>query len=142
MKLPGPLSQITSRIPKFRPTGIGLVNAIGAVIALYLLVILGQTIKKNYELGRQVDSLNSQIANLQDQQDELTYNIEYYKTDSFRDREARSKLGLQLPGESVVIIPHATPAPTPPPATTPKSKTSAAKSNLQQWFDFLTGRQH
>ncbi|HEX3082264.1 MAG TPA: hypothetical protein VHQ86_03350, partial [Candidatus Saccharimonadia bacterium] len=72
-----------------------------------------------------------------DQKDQLSYDIQYFGTDAFRDREARSKLGLQLPGENVVIIPHASTAPAPGASTT---KAAPKKSNLQQWFDFLSGR--
>jgi cell division protein FtsB len=125
------------KIPKFAITGSSVVNVAGAIIIVYLLVVLAQTVKRNYDLGHQIDDMKSQITQLQDQKDELAYSLQYYKTDSFRDREARSKLGLQLPGENVVIIPHATPAPAP---TAASQKSPPKKSNLQQWFDFLGGR--
>jgi cell division protein FtsB len=124
------------KIPKFKITGSNMLNAAGALIALYLVVVLGQTIKRNYDLGLQIDSLKSQMNMLQDQNDELSYNIQYYKTNSFKDREARSQLGLQLPGENVVIIPNDTPAPTPEVAP---AKTTSTKSNTGQWISFLTG---
>lgn len=117
-------------------TGNNAFNALGAVLIIYLVVVLAQTIKHNYTLGKQIEQLNSQITLLQDQKDQLAYSIQYYNTNSFRDREARSKLGLQLPGENVVIIPR--PSPTPPPAGA--ANASAKRSNLQQWFDFLGGR--
>lgn len=125
------------KLPKFQLTGSSVVNVVGAIIIVYLLVMLGETIHRNYTLGRQINDLKGQITLLQDQKDELAYNIQYYKTDSFRDREARSKLGLQLPGENVVIIPQNTPAPSVAPEA---KKTTAKRSNLQQWFDFLGGR--
>jgi cell division protein FtsB len=125
-------------LPKIKLTGINALNLVGIVAIVYLIVVLGETIKRNYDLDQQVNSLNTQITNLQDQKDQLSYNIAYDNTNSFRDREARSKLGLQLPGENVVIIPHADPAPTP--AANPATKQPAKKSNLQKWFDFLSGR--
>jgi len=125
------------KLPKIKPTTTNALNLVGAVVIIYLLVLLGGTIKRNYDLGKQIDTLRVQIAMLQDQKDQLAYDIQYYGTNSFRDREARSKLDLQAPGENVVIIPHTSPSPTP--ASKP-SKTTAKKSNLQQWFDFLSGR--
>lgn len=123
----------------FRITGSSLVNVIGSLVIVYLFVVLGQTIHRNYELGHQIDSLHQQIGQLNDQKQELAYDIQYYKTDSYKDREARSQLGLQLPGENVVIIPSSSTAPQPSADIEPK-KTGAPKSNLQQWMDFLAGR--
>jgi cell division protein FtsB len=111
-------------------------NIAGALVIVYLVVVLGQTIKRNYDLNRQIDGMRSQITLLEDQKDTLAYNIRYYQTDSFREREARAKLGLQLPGENVVILPHPT-ASQAPQATGPATK---RKSNLQQWLDFLSGK--
>jgi cell division protein FtsB len=125
-------------LPKIKLTGINALNLLGIVAIVYLVVVLGETIKRNYDLDQQVNSLNTQISDLQDQKDQLSYNIAYDHTNSFRDREARSKLGLQLPGENVIIIPHASPTATP--AANPATKLATKKSNLQQWFDFLSGR--
>lgn len=123
-------------LPKIKLTGNNALNAVGGIIIIYLLVVLAQTVQRNYRLGQQVDLLSVQISLLQDQKDELAYSIQYYKTDAFRDREARAKLGLQLPGENVVIIPRTSPAPS---SASDQSKV-VKRSNLQQWFDFLGGR--
>ena len=125
---------------KFKLSGSTVLNAIGAVIIVYLLVILAQTVKRNYDMNRQVHELNGQIELLKEQKDQLAYNIQYYKTDSFREREAREKLGLQLPGESVIIIPQKSPQATTSPKTEAKVKVeTSSKSNVQQWLDFLSG---
>jgi cell division protein FtsB len=124
------------KAPKLPITGSSIVNVVGAILIVYLMVVLGQTVKRNYDLGRQIDDLKQQMTSLEDQKNELAYSLQYYKTDSFRDREARSKLGLQAPGENVVIIPQKSPSPAP---TAGSSKPATRKSNLQQWFDFLGG---
>ncbi len=125
------------KLPKIKLTGVNLLNLIGALVILYLVIVLTQTIQRNYQLGRQIESLNVQIALLQDQKNQLADSIAYYNTNAFRDRQARSNLGLQLPGENVVIIPHASPAPAP---ASGNANPAAKTSNLQQWFDFLSGR--
>jgi cell division protein FtsB len=124
------------KLPKIKLTGNNALNAIGAIVIVYLIVVLAQTVSRNYQLGNQINSLNAQISLLQDQKDQLAYSIQYYNTNSFRDREARSKLGLQLPGENVVIIPRPSSTPTPAPNA---AKTVAKRSNFQQWLDFLRG---
>ncbi len=128
MKVPG--------FMKFKLNMVNLLNLVGAVVIIYLLVILGQTIKHNYDLNSQIDSLRGEITRLQDQKDELAYNIQYYKTNSFQEREARAKLGLQLPDENVVILPKPSATPAPAADTT---KLHQKKSNFQQWLDFLSG---
>jgi len=111
-------------------------NLAGAAIIIYLLVVLGQTIKHNYDLSRQIDRARQETALAADQRDALRYSIQYYQTDSFRDREARAKLGLQLPGENVVVLPPSSSAQTAP---APVTAAAAPRSNFQQWLDFLTG---
>jgi cell division protein FtsB len=125
------------KLPKIKLNGSNALNFIGTVIVLYLVVVLIQTVQRNYTLGKQIDALNAQIALLQSQKDQLAYSIQYYNTDSFRDREARSKLGLQLPGESVVIIPKASPTPAPVASGT---EASSKRSNFSQWLAFLGGK--
>jgi len=127
------------KIPRFKLTSSSIVNVVGLAIIIYLLVLLAETVKHNYDLGRQIDDLNAQTTLLEEQKDALAYSIQYYKTDSFREREARSKLGLQMPGENVVIIPHASSTPEPSPAEA-TAKTASPKSNFQQWLDFLSGK--
>ena len=113
-----------------------ILNGAGTLIIVYLVVVLAQTVKRNYDLNLQLTTLKSQISLVNDQKAELAYNLQYYATDSFKEREARAKLGLQLPGESVIILPHVSPTPAPAAAVQGGAK---AKSNLRQWLDFLTG---
>jgi cell division protein FtsB len=135
------------KLPKFSFTGTGLFNIGGAIVIAYLLLVLAQTVKHNYDLGRHINQLQTQISLLQDQKSSLDASTKYYQTNSFRDRQARSQLGLQLPGENVVIIPHSA-------GTNAQSgagingsasgnvlgaQTTVTKSNYQQWLDFLSG---
>ncbi len=122
-------------MPSFRFSAIGALNVVGAFIIVYLAVVLGQTVLHNYQMSQQIDLLKTQIVLLEDQRDALAYNIQYYQTDSFKEREARAKLGLQLPGENVVVLPHTQTAA----ADKVKTEEAPRKSNLQQWLDFLSG---
>lgn len=122
-----------SIMKRFQPTVI--VNIIGGLLALWILIALVQTIKHNYDLEKQIETLRQQIAVLQAQNDELSYRVAYYNTDSFKQREARTSLGLQMPGENVIVLPSPSPSPTPPP-----TDVKAKHSNFRQWIDFLSGR--
>ena len=124
-------------VRKPRITPIDVLNVAGMFFALYLAAVLSQTIYYNYTLNRHIETLHGEISLLQAQQEQLKYNISYYKTDSFKDREARAKLGLQLPGEAVLILPspHQSGVPSPINGIKPVQN----KSNFGQWLDFLGG---
>lgn len=114
-----------------------LFNAAGVIVAFYLVVVLGQTIKHNYDLGQQINQLNTQVALLKVQNNQLSYQIKYYGTTSYQEREAHSQLNLENPGETEVVLPSTSPEPTPAAQTT---TTAAVKqSNWSQWLSFLTG---
>ena len=125
-------------VKRFRFAPIDVINVAGIILAVYLAVVLTQTIYHNYMLSRQIETENGQINLLKAQQDQLRYNISYYKTESFKDREARAKLGLQLPGEGVLILPS--------PHTSGDAKAGVTsepapvKSNIGQWMEFLGGK--
>jgi cell division protein FtsB len=106
--------------------------ALGAVMTVYLLSSLVQTVRKNYELNQEIADLQEEIDLLEVQQEELRYRIEYYKTEAFKEKEARAKLGLQLPGEGVIILPAED-------DDSDKPKAKPPRSNLQQWWEFLFG---
>ena len=114
-----------------------ILNLVGLIIVVYLIVVLAQTVVRNYNLQKQIDTLSSQIVTLGDQRDELMYNLQFYQTNSFQEREARAKLGLQKPGESVIILAHPSDIAAQQAATKPKPP---AKSNFAQWLDFLRGK--
>lgn len=138
MKLPK-----LDQLPHFQLTGTSAVNAAGALIVVYLLAVLIQTVKHNYDMGVQINQLHGQISLLQDQKSALSDSIAYYQTDSYRDRQARSQLGLQAPGENVVIIPgsNTTSASDQDNVSRPTISAPPAqpKSNFAQWVNFLTG---
>lgn len=96
-------------------------NIVGVVIAVYLCVILVQTVKTNYGLDKQISGLQAQIATLQANNDQLNFNLKYYATASYQQKEARAELGLLAPGENEIILP--TPTATPDPSAATASKT-------------------
>jgi len=128
------------KLSEFRLTGANIFNVFGALVILYLVVMLGQTIENNYNLGQQISGLKTQIGSLQQQKKELSYDIAYYNTAAYQDREARAELGLQLPGENVIIIPNDSPSPSSTPVPSSSSSTQTHKSNPTQWLDFLSGK--
>ncbi|HVE80921.1 MAG TPA: septum formation initiator family protein [Candidatus Dormibacteraeota bacterium] len=108
---------------------------LGFLIVIYLVVYLAGTVKRNYELQEQLNFLKQEISTLEAEKDALKYRIQYYQTDSYKEKEARARLGLQQPGESVVILPNK-----PKDQSAEKEGKKKRNSNIEQWWNFLLGR--
>lgn len=112
---------------------------IGLVLVVYIFVVLVDENSKNYKLRQQANQLQQQNQQLQADIQNLKYRITYYNSDAYRELAARQLLGLQKPGEQVVIVPdNSSPAvgTSGSSSATPAAKTPP-KSNFHQWMDFL-----
>lgn len=74
------------------------------IFVIYILFLLGKSLFINYQLRQSIQKLNEQIATLEQQKKDLNNLIVYYKSDSFKELEARRKLGLKRPDEKVYIV--------------------------------------
>jgi cell division protein FtsB len=110
-----------------------LSNIALGLLGIYLAVSLLSTIKRNYELQREIATVEENNKQLEQSNLELTYQIAYYQTDLYKDKAARAKLGLQAPNESVLILPKSEVAAATAGVKKPK------RSNIAQWIDFLRG---
>lgn len=110
-----------------------------AVVIIAVVIWIAMTIQvlnNNYKLQRQVDNakLDNQVTELQNEN--LKLEQMYYKTDEYKDLQARSLLGKALPGEHMVILPRVQTQDKTDSTTT----ISETKSNIDQWLDFLFGQ--
>jgi len=116
---------------------------IGLLFLLYMFAILTNETGKNYQLRARSDELQQQIDQMQSQIQELGYQVTYYRTESYQEKLARDKLGLQKPGESVVIVKKDNGKSSEVQAEVVVLKSEeeiqAGKSHWQQWRDFLFG---
>ncbi len=109
-----------------------------AVVAIIFISLVNEG-GKSYRLHNQADEIEGEISQLKADNEELTYQIAYYNTDSYKERLVREKLGLQLPGESVVIVEGSHPTAE---ASSINSNPIAVvpTSNFQAWLEFLFGK--
>ncbi len=114
---------------------------IGASLLLifYASFSILRVIGRNYELQQDVDILKNEIELLKLQTQELEYQVAYYRTDAFAEKEARDKLGLKAAGERVVVFPDKIPKGVDDgqPDDLAKTPAQAALSNFEQWLYFL-----
>jgi len=74
------------------------------LVAFWLVFLLGRSVWQNWVLRRDIWQQNEQIAFLEKQKKDLNNLILYYQSDSFRELEARKRLGLKKVGEKMVIL--------------------------------------
>lgn len=124
----------TSRVNLLSTKSKNLVtNTLLTIFGLYLAFALFGTIRRNYELQQQISTIEQSNKALAQSNLELQYQIAYYQTDLYKDKAARAKLGLQAPGESVIVLPKK------PDSKQVASTTKQQRSNFAQWIDFLRG---
>lgn len=77
----------------------------GSILVILFSVSLAKEMIRRIEVNREIAKLKQEVSDLEKQNAEITDLIQYFRTESFQEREARRKLGLAKPGEKVVIVP-------------------------------------
>lgn len=77
---------------------------ITGLVILYLLYVVGKTLYQSYQVQKEVQDLKESIAKMQESNKELSGKIIYYQSASYREKIARERMGLQKPGEEVIVI--------------------------------------
>ncbi len=115
-------------------------NIFALIVIGYLLLGSVKLIVENYRIHQDRISLKNEISSLEEQNTQLKNLTAYYRTDSFKEKEARTRLNYQKPGERVIVVPMPTgddssnltrpgieTKPTPPP------------SNPEAWWRYFFG---
>lgn len=115
-----------------------------------LLVLLAfpltRSLRQKRSVEREIQGLEEQASALEHKNSNLKSVIEYMQSDQFVEKEARTKLNYQKPGETVVVV-EGRPgeAPVTPPASpffdVPPEPTHAAvpqaEVNARKWADYF-----
>jgi cell division protein FtsB len=80
--------------------------AIIAVFSIALFFSIGENLVKGYEMKGDITKLEDEVKRLEGRNKDLYSLIDFVNTNSFAEGEARLKLGLAKPGESVIVIPE------------------------------------
>lgn len=121
-----------------------IIKLVTYLLIFYGLFLLGRSLFVNYNLKQSITKLNEQIATLEKEKKNLENLNLYYQSDSFKELEARKKLGLKAPGEKVFVL-AATPTTQnfPEEINKEKEKTAPQSSESQipnwlLWWEFFT----
>lgn len=121
-------------------------NNVVVVVALFVAASWAwgsvSVMGRNYELQKEVDAKARQQRLLELENQTLTYQQRYYKSDEYKELAVRERLGLVRPGEKVLILPPNSAEATAADAVFEEKQTAgqAVKpSNAEQWINFLFG---
>lgn len=126
------------------PTHKRLLNRIltsrGVVIVEIILIAticigIAKEVTRRVALRREIQALEAQIAVLQAQNQSLGEYVASIDTDTFREREARKRLNLQRPGETLYILPDAQAQEGT--LATATAESEVATTNAQRWWKFF-----
>jgi len=85
-----------------------LSSRIFIIVGILAIIFIGFSLSKetyrNYQIQKEIQTLEEEIVKLEKNNDDLTNLINYFKTESYQEKEARQKLNLQKEGEKVVVI--------------------------------------
>lgn len=107
----------------------------GVVILLLTLLFLVNELQRKYQIRRMIRGLEQEISAMESKNRELLGLADYFKTSEFRERQARTLLNLQKPGEFVVALPDDE-EPPPEPAT----QAELRESNWVAWWKYFFAR--
>ena len=96
-------AKIRDRIEKILPMKFG--NLVLFALVLYLIFIVGRVIFINYNSNKSIVEEEKKVTSMRDDIQYLEFQINYFQTYSYKEKEAREKLGYIAPGETVVSLP-------------------------------------
>lgn len=73
-------------------------------ILIFVIISLGRESYRKHQLTKEINNLKSEIERLDGRNQQLADLMDYFKEESFLEKEARLKLNLKKPGEKVVIL--------------------------------------
>ncbi len=74
------------------------------LILIFIIINLGRESYRKHQLTKEINNLKSEIERLDGRNQQLMNLMDYFKEESFLEKEARLKLNLKKPGEKVVIL--------------------------------------
>lgn len=79
---------------------------VGALIVVVLISIsLTKEALRRHQINQDIQQLTQEVTDLEERNTELADLIQYLNSTSWQEKEARTKLNLKKPGETMVVTP-------------------------------------
>lgn len=117
-------------------------SKISIIIEVIVLVIVTAAVVKEvvrkYQIQSDIHTLEQQAQALEQRNIELQGLITYLGSDTYKEEEARLKLGLQKPGESVVTVLGTSTDERPSVSSAgPEQSTETRTTNPRRWWSYF-----
>lgn len=96
-------------------------------------IFLGKELYTRYQIDLEIRGLDRQVTELQQKNHEVSQMIQYFKTTEYKERQARSLLNLQKPGEFAVALPVQEDQN----AGTADDTETKKETNLKKWWNYF-----
>jgi len=106
------------------------------IIFVLVIVALGRESYRYFKVNQEIRDLEKRIEALEISNEELSRMQEYFQSEEFLEKEARLKLNLTKPGESLIIVKKTEEA-------EGEQEIAIAKeiSNIQKWWKYFFGHE-
>jgi cell division protein FtsB len=95
--------KFTSTIERFLPMTLN--SLVIFILVIYFFVLVGRSVWTNYQSNKSLDQEAQNIVSLENDIQQLKFENNYYQTSSYKEEQAREKLGYIAPGEHIVSVP-------------------------------------
>lgn len=108
------------------------------VILAFIVFALSKEILRRHQIDEEIKSMEEEVEGLEKENTELSGLLDYYNTQTFKEKEARKRLGLRKDGEKAVALPTTKKNPVEELETSEEQK-GEELSNFQRWWDYFFG---
>lgn len=109
----------------------------GVLALIYLTFLVGKSVYTNWQTDQKVKKFKTDLDILEVENQNLKNQITYFQTESFKEKEARRKLGLVKPDEKVVILSRE-PEKLKEETISPEEAEQKSKPNYKLWWEYFT----
>lgn len=103
---------------------------------IVLGVALTKELVRKIQIHTQIQELETEISTLEAHNVELNDMLTYFNSSSFQEKEARTKLGLVAPGETVAVLPKTADTDAAA-AVNGAAVTQSEDNNPKKWQDYF-----
>jgi len=79
---------------------------VGLILVGYTFFVLGKMVWMNYQRDQEIRNLEKEVQSIEKDNQKLSDLIAFFQTETFKEKEAREKLGVVKPGEKVLVFPE------------------------------------
>jgi len=110
-------------------------NFVVVAIVIYMAFLTGKEALANFYQAKQLSKIENENNIIRKKNQEAAYLLEYYKTETYAELEARKHLNLKKKGEQVAVV--AVDGQNIENVTEEEDNKIESRSNPKKWWDFL-----